>query len=167
VNGPSHVESYREVRDEHTTLVMSHDGYRRRFGFIHRRILTLADDGNRLDGEDVLARDAGAAFRGSGDDYAVRFHLHPSVKASRLSDGRGVMLVLPNKEVWTFEAPDHKVELEDSVFLAATDGPRRTAQIVIRDQARHNAVLRWSLVRSQTSAAATRRSNRREPELPL
>ena len=50
-----------------------------------------------------------------------------SVKASRLSDGRGVMLVLPNREVWTFEALDEKVDLEDSVFLAGNDGPRRTA----------------------------------------
>ena len=30
----------------------------------------------------------------------------PSVKASRLSDARGVMLVLPNRDVWTFEALD-------------------------------------------------------------
>jgi len=26
------------------------------------------------------------------------------------------MLVLPNRDVWTFEALDDKVELEDSVF---------------------------------------------------
>ena len=61
----------------------------------------------------------------------------PSVKASRLSDARGVMLVLPNRDVWTFEALDDKVELEDSVFLAGNDGPRRTAQIVIRQDSRH------------------------------
>jgi len=167
VNGPSHVESYREVRDDHTALIMSHDGYRKRFGFIHRRILTVASDGSRLDGEDVLAKDPGASFRGSGDDYAIRFHLHPLVKASRIADGRGVMLVLPNKEVWTFEAPDHKVELEDSVFLAATDGPRRTAQIVVRDHAKESTMVRWILARSQASASATRRSAPREPELPL
>ena len=59
------------------------------------------------------------------------------MKASRLSDARGVMLVLPNRDVWTFEALDDKVELEDSVFLAGNDGPRRTAQIVIRQDSRH------------------------------
>lgn len=42
------------------------------------------------------------------------------------------MLVLPNRDVWTFEAVNDKVDLEDSVFLAGSDGPRRTAQIVIR-----------------------------------
>ena len=71
---------------------------------------------------------------GDETDFAVRFHLHPHIKASRLADGRAVMLVLPNRDVWTFEALDDQVELEDSVFLAGTDGPRRTAQIVIRQE---------------------------------
>ena len=75
----------------------------------------------------------------------------------------------PNRDVWTFEALDDKVELEDSVFLAGNDGPRRTAQIVIRQDSRHAPSIRWSFVRSTTSASATssRRDARREPELPL
>ena len=91
---------------------------------------------SRLDGEDTLSPAPGARIKGTETDYALRFHLHPSVKASRLSDARGVMLVLPNRDVWTFEALDDKVELEDSVFLAGNDGPRRTAQIVIRQDSR-------------------------------
>jgi hypothetical protein len=55
------------------------------------------------------------------------------------------------------------------VFLAGNDGPRRTAQIVIRQDSRHAASVRWSFVRSATTAAGTtaRRNARREPELPL
>jgi uncharacterized heparinase superfamily protein len=168
VAGPEIVESYREVSSEATVLTMSHDGYRKPFGFIHRRILTVAADGSRVDGEDTLAKDPGASFRGGTDDYAIRFHLHPSVKVSRLSDGRGAMLVLPNRDVWTFEAPDQKIDLEDSVFLAGSDGPRRTTQIVIRQHARQVATVRWSFARSANSAAVTaRRDPQREPELPL
>ena len=68
-----------------------------------------------------------------------------------------------------FETPDDKVELEDSVFLAGNDGPRRTAQIVIRQDARQAPSIRWSFVRSKTAppAAAAKRSTRSEPELPL
>jgi len=89
------------------------------------------------------------------------------VKASRLSDGRGVMLVLPTRDVWTFEARDDKVEVEDSVFLAGNDGPRRTAQIVIRQDSRHAPSVRWSFARSATApapAVTARRGTRREPE---
>jgi len=169
VSGPSNVESYREVVPNGELLTASHDGYLARFGVIHRRVLMAAADGARLDGEDTLTPAPGGKIKGNEADFALRFHLHPSVKASRLSDARGVMLVLPNRDVWTFEALDDKVDLEDSVFLAGNDGPRRTAQIVIRQDCRHASSIRWSFVRSATSAAQTnaRRNARREPELPL
>ena len=169
VSGPANVESYREVVDKGELLTSSHDGYLGSFGLIHRRVLMMAQDGARLDGEDTLAPAPGGRMKGSRNDYALRFHLHPSVKASRLSDARGVMLVLPNRDVWTFEAMDDRVDLEDSVFLAGNDGPRRTAQIVIHQNARQATTVRWSFARSTTSATATsaRRNARREPELPL
>ena len=169
VSGPANVESYREAVPHGELLTTSHDGYLGKFGVIHRRVLMVSQDGSRLDGEDTLSAAPGGKIRGNESDFALRFHLHPSVKASRLSDARGVMLVLPNRDVWTFEAMDDKVDLEDSVFLAGNDGPRRTAQIVIRQDSRHAPSIRWSFVRSSTSAAQTnaRRNARREPELPL
>jgi uncharacterized heparinase superfamily protein len=169
VAGPVMVDNFREVVEGGMLLTTSHDGYLARYGVIHRRILMLAQDGTRLDGEDSVSPAPGGRIRGNEGDYALRFHLHPSVKASRLSDARGVMLVLPNRDVWTFEAQDDRVDLEDSVFLAGNDGPRRTSQIVIRQDSRHAASVRWSFVRSNASPATTnaRRQARREPELPL
>jgi uncharacterized heparinase superfamily protein len=169
VSGPLNVENYREVVANGELLTTSHDGYVPRFSVIHRRVLMVAHDGSRLDGEDTVSPAPGGRTRANQTDYALRFHLHPSVKASRLSDARGVMLVLPNRDVWTFEALDDKVELEDSVFLAGNDGPRRTAQIVIRQDLRQASSIRWSFVRSVTSPATTsaRRNARPEPELPL
>src|SRR5215468_9742009 len=168
-SGPEVVENFREAVTNGVMLSTSHDGYVSRFGVIHRRALMISPDGTRLDGEDTISPAPGGRIKGNDPTFALRFHLHPSVKASRLTDGRGVMLVLPNRDVWTFEALDDKVELEDSVFLAGNDGPRRTAQIVIRQDARHASSVRWSFVRSATSPAATtaRRNARREPELPL
>jgi uncharacterized heparinase superfamily protein len=166
VSGPADVESYREVVADGDLLTASNDGYLAIFGVEHRRVLMISHDGTRLDGEDTVSPAPGARIKGEGD-FALRFHLHPAVKASRLSDGRGVMLVLPNRDVWTFESLDDKVDLEDSVFLAGNDGPRRTAQIVIRQDSRQVSSIRWSFVRSTNAAANARRDARREPELPL
>jgi uncharacterized heparinase superfamily protein len=165
VSGPTRVENFREVIADGTVLSTSHNGYAPKFGLIHRRILVAANDGTRLDGEDTVTPAQGARLRGPGSDYALRFHLHPAVKASSLSDGRGAMLVLPNREVWTFETLDDKVELEDSVFLAGNDGPRRTTQIVIRQDAHQAASIRWSFVRS--SAGEPNKRNRRDTDPPL
>ena len=169
VSGPTNVESYREAVANGLLLTASHNGYLARFGVVHRRVLMIAQDGSRIDGEDTLSPAPGARIKGTETDYTLRFHLHPSVKASRLSDGRGVMLVLPNRDVWTFEALDDKVEVEDSVFLAGNDGPRRTAQIVIRQDSRHAPGVRWTFVRSSAAAVPAtpaKRNARREPESP-
>ena len=169
VSGPVNVESYREAIANGVLLTTSHDGYLARFGVVHRRVLMIAHDGSRLDGEDTLSPAPGGRIKGNETDYVLRFHLHPLVKPSRLSDARGVMLVLPNRDVWRFEALDDKVDIEESVFLAGNDGPRRTAQIVIRQDSRHASSIRWSFVRSNNSAApaSARRGARPEPESPL
>ena len=168
IAGPTQVEVYRETTADGIMITASHNGYAKNFGLIHRRSILMAGDGTRIDGEDALEPVSGGNVRGD-DDFAVRFHLHPNVKASRLADGRAVMLVLPNRDVWMFEALDDAVELEDSVFLAGSDGPRRTVQVVIRERAREAPRVRWSIARSATSPAVTsaRRTTRREPELPL
>ena len=109
VGGPSHVSVSRERSSDWIALRAGHDGYADRYGILHERTVTLAADGARLDGEDLfLAADGGPQIRGKQDRYAVRFHLHPSVKASRLTDGHGVLLMMPNKEAWTFSAGDNR-----------------------------------------------------------
>ena len=169
VSGPSNVGVFREVDNDSIQLTATHDAYARQFGVVHQRSLTLSADGTRLDGEDTLLNASGSSTRNKPDDYVLRFHLHPSVKANRLTDAHGVMLVLPNRDVWTFEAPSDKVDLEDSVFLAGSDGPRRTSQIVIRQHRADSPSVRWSFTRSSASPSVTnaRRDARREPELPL
>ena len=91
------------------------------------------------------------------------------MKATRLTDGHGVMLMTPNKEVWTFSAHEDRVELEDSVYLAASEGPRRTAQIVIHGRARTASRVLWSFQQANpaSSAATARRPREAEPRLPL
>ena len=151
-------------------LRAAHDAYADRFGIVHERTLMLAADGARLDGEDVfLDADGGVQVRNVQDEFAVRFHLHPAVKATRLTDGHGVMLMLPNKEVWTFSAHEDRAELEDSVYLAASEGPRKTTQIVIRGHARTASRVQWSLQQVQPLGAAAARAapEDEEPRLPL
>jgi uncharacterized heparinase superfamily protein len=172
LGGPNHVAVTREDRVEGIVLRAAHDGYADRFSIMHERLIVLVADGTRLDGEDTfLDANGGAQIRTSHDEFAVRFHLHPTVKATRLTDGHGVMLMMPNKEVWTFSAHQDQVDLEDSVYLAGSEGPRRTAQIVIRGHARQAPRVQWSFLQASPAAFAgagtTRRAREEEPRLPL
>ena len=112
---------------------------------IHQRALKLALAGNRIDGEDLfVATDGDTIPAGHADEFAVRFHLHPSVKANKLTDGHGAMLMLPSREVWTFNAYEDRVEIEESVYLSGSDGPRRAVQIVIYGRARKMPRVHWT-----------------------
>jgi uncharacterized heparinase superfamily protein len=172
LGGPSHVSVSREERPNAIVLRASHDGYAPSYGLVHERIVTLSADGTRLEGEDLfLAADGGSRVRSSEDRYAVRFHLHPLVKATRLGDGHGVLLLMPNKEVWTFSAGENHAQIEDSVYLAGNDGPRRAAQVVIHGHAREAPRVIWSFQqansRAEAAAGAARRAREEEPRLPL
>ncbi len=167
LSGPSDVQVAREEREDGTTLNLSHDGYAARFGVIHHRTLRLTANGRRLEGEDIFTPSHGDQLPARrGDVFAVRFHLHPMIKVSRRSDGHGAMLVLPNREVWTFDAFHERVELEESVFLAGPDGPRRAIQIVIYGHARDVPRVDWAFAH-QDAQEPVRRTEREEPQLPL
>ena len=167
VSGPQHLVIAREDRDDDVVLRVSHDGYAERFGIVHQRSLMLTAGTRRLDGEDAFLPAQGKALpQGAKDEFAIRFHLHPAIKANRLTDGHGVMLMLPNREVWNFDAHEDRVELEESVYLAGAEGPRRTLQIVIYGRARQVPRVHWTFSHVTPEKAAARRRGE-EPELPL
>lgn len=168
VAGPESVPVEREDDDEGVTLIASHDGYAAPFSMVHQRRLTLSHDGRRLDGEDrILPWHGHELARNAPDRFAVRFHLHPAVRANRLTHRHGVMLMLPNREVWLFESHDAEVKLEESVYLSGGDGPRRTLQIVIYAQARRNPDIAWSFVHADPTKGGAESRPAEEPELPL
>ena len=168
VAGPGDVPVAREERGDGTLLRVSHDGYAQRYGMVLQRTLRLADNGSRLDGEDAFLPVRGHRLpENKPDDFAVRFHLHPAVKASRLTDGHSVMLMLPNRQVWSFTAYEDRVEVEESVYLSATDGPRRTVQIVVYGQARKTPRVQWTFAQMERAESSSSRDAEMEPELPL
>jgi uncharacterized heparinase superfamily protein len=168
VGGPHRIATERHETPDGIILSATHDGYAGEFGILHRRIVRLAADGRGLHGEDSFLPAHGDSFPNRGrDDYAIRFHLHPSVKANRLTDGQGVMLTLPDRDVWTFDSHGDPVEIEESVYLAGPDGPRRTVQIVMYGQARARPRAAWSFQHTPRATQGARRYRTDEPELPL
>jgi uncharacterized heparinase superfamily protein len=144
IHGPTNVPVQRVEDSGATMLSATHDGYRASLGILHERLWRLSPDGERLDGEDHLVREGpgGAPSRAS-----LRFHLHPTVKASRDGDGRVIRLALPNGEAWQFEADPADPEIEESVFFAVTDRARRTEQIVVTVEASGSMRVRWRFTR--------------------
>ncbi|MFK8249943.1 heparinase II/III family protein [Ancylobacter terrae] len=161
LEGPAEVPVERLVREEAQFLRASHDGYARRFGVLHARSWRLSPDGDRLDGEDVLrAANTRKAARHTADEWVARFHLYPGVVPTLLPEAEAVQLTLPSGETWLFTAPGHEVDIEESVFLAATGGPRRTDQIVVSGDGRAVPRVVWTFLRVAPAPAAEPRPRR-------
>ena len=147
VGGPAapRVERRRSRMGE--VIEATHDGYLGRFGLAHERVLALTHDGARLIGQERLIGATKNADKPAADApraYAVRFHLHPSVRVAPRDDGRGVELTLPSGAMLLFEASGGPPRLEESIFFAGPEGARKTIQIVLTGDAKPGARVRWS-----------------------
>ena len=112
----------------------SHDGYLERFGVTHARQMLIAPNGLLISAEDKLSAPQGLKSPDENliaGDYAVRFHLHPSVRAELGSDGQSVELRLKNGEAWRITSNASETTLEQSFFLADARGPQSTSQVVL------------------------------------
>jgi uncharacterized heparinase superfamily protein len=143
--GPMRVAIERQNTAKRTRMRFAHDGYVSRFGLVHERRLALSADGLRLDGEDRVRPAAGVKLR-AVEPYALRFHIHPAVRLHSLQDAGAVLCILPDGERWIFASPDAAITIEESIFFAAADGPRRCEQIVIYSDSQKPR-LAWSFHR--------------------
>jgi uncharacterized heparinase superfamily protein len=135
-------EATRTESADATWLEMSHDGYRNNFGLVHRRRLYLDAAGADFRGEDVLEP---LERRGNGPtDFAIRFHLHPLVRASLSQGGTAVILSLKSGRGWRFRVAGAAPQLEESIHLG--DGsPRRSTQIVLAGSlAEESVAVQWA-----------------------
>lgn len=160
IAGPSDVRVARQDSEAGHEWVASHDGYHRNLGALHTRRLLLSNDGTTLTGEDEIALPKGTETLPA----VARFHLHPGIRTSLIREGEGALLALPSGEVWEFEASGLAVTIEESIFLAAADGKRRTEQLTISFDAAVTPQVTWRLTRVGTAPRATRSHERGGPE---
>jgi uncharacterized heparinase superfamily protein len=132
-------------------------------GYIHHRQFFLASGGHDLRGEDRVERH-GQNHRPA--DFLIRFHLHPSVKASANRMGAAIILLLPNKDAWQFSSRGGTMMLEESIYLAGGAGPRGSRQIVIRGTAETSDRINWSF-RKLERQARQNGAEEASPRLPF
>ena len=135
----------REETEGNIWLEVVHDGYRHGFGMIHRRRLYLAADGADLRGEDRLD-----PYRRSarGAPFAVRFHLHPEVRASLAQGGDAALLRLPKGGGWELRAGGARLSLEPSIYLGRGGEIRRAQQVVLSGHCDAQGMkVKWALRR--------------------
>jgi len=136
--------------DASVSVRVSHDGYRDRFGLLHRRRLTLRKSGLEFEGHDQLtpAGDAGDAS-GTRASFAIRFHLHPRVSAQLSPHANAVTLTTPGGQSWRFLSESADLDIEESIFFADPICLRRSLQVVLKGPWTKATSVLWKLEKVQ------------------
>ena len=140
--GPRSV--HHDVADSDTALSVriGHDGYREKFGLLHRRRLTLRKSGLEFEGFDQLSAVGDNAIDPKAR-FAIRFHLHPRVAAQLSRNTNAVTLTTNGGQVWRFLAEGGELDVEESIFFADPICLRRSLQIVLKGPCTRATSIQW------------------------
>jgi len=146
--GVGEVELARQESESSSRIEASHDGYARRYGFVHRRQIVLAGDGRELRGEDMLLP-VGKRRKLAATGFAIRFHLGQGVTVSPTADGMAALLRLPGGSLWQFRCRGGTLAIEDSLWIDGEGRPQATQQLVVSGESpAGGASVSWALKRA-------------------
>lgn len=153
--GPS-LDDVRRASDESGITVQGrHDGYRDKFGLLHRRYLFIDHAGSNLRGIDEMIRPMKlkTAPPKAPIPYTARFHLHPAVRA-RIIDQQMALLETPGGQRWRLRTDAPDIAIDPSIYWGGP-APRESLQIVLSGEADpmgHGLSppnrIRWALTRA-------------------
>jgi uncharacterized heparinase superfamily protein len=132
--GVTEVELNRQELESGSRLDLSHDGYVRRRGYVHRRLVLMSGDGKEIRGEDMLTP-AVRRRKPQRLPVQIRFHLAPGVEPTPTADGQGALLRIELGALWQFRAGAGKLTIEDSLWVDAGGRPHATQQLVVSHEA--------------------------------
>jgi uncharacterized heparinase superfamily protein len=134
LSGPVNAQAAFADQGDNLRIKGSHDGYLNDFGVSHARQFLISPNGRLISSEDKLSAPAGIKSPDGdliGGEYAIRFHLHPTVRAEMAPGGQSVLLKLKNGETWRIGSNAPETKIEESFFLADARGPQPAQQVVL------------------------------------
>ena len=106
-------KSYTEDKDFYF-IAASHNGYEKKFGYIHTRSIKILKKEDKIFGNDELKK---AKNYSNPLIYFVRFHIYPNTKIVKTKAGNSILISLPNREGWLLQSKTNNFEIENNIFL--------------------------------------------------
>jgi uncharacterized heparinase superfamily protein len=136
---PLHVHADRQDSNGAHWIEASHDGWAKLFGAVHHRRLGLSENGEEIQGEDLIEA-------AQPQPFTIRFHLHPNVTASLQQDDGAVLLRLASGQGWRLRAEGAPIRVEESVYFGHAE-PRRAEQVVLAGHQDGPQHVKWSITK--------------------
>ena len=120
VYGNSLLEKHKILKKSYTedndffSLSASHDGYEKKFGYMHTRSIKIPKKEDKVFGEDELKKIKNFT---RSLTYSVRFHIYPNTRIVKTKAGNSVLISLENDEGWLLHSKTNSLEIEKNIFL--------------------------------------------------
>ena len=124
-------------------IAASHNGYEKKFGYIHERSIKILKKEDKIYGEDILKKTKNYS---NPIRYSIRFHVYPDTKIVKTKAGNSVLISLPNKEGWLLQSDTNNFKIEKNIFLGNKNKIINNESIFISENINNEIiVIKWRI----------------------
>jgi len=106
-------KNYSEDKDFYS-ITAAHNGYEKKFGYIHTRSIKISKKEDKIFGHDELKKTKSFS---NLLNYFIRFHIYPDTKIVKTMAGNSILISLSNGEGWSLVSETNNFEIEKNIFL--------------------------------------------------
>ena len=137
-------KNYTENKDFYS-LEASHNGYEKKFGYIHTRLIKILKNEDKVFGHDKLTKTKNYS---NSVIYSVRFHIYPDIKIVKTKGGNSVLISLSNGEGWLLQSDTNVFEIEKNIFFGNKNKIVNNESASISGSTSETAVsIKWTIER--------------------
>ena len=120
VYGNSLIHKHKVIKKDYTedkdfySIVAAHNGYEKKFGYIHTRSIKISKKEDKIFGQDELKKTKNFS---NLLNYFIRFHIYPDAKIVKTIAGNSILINLKNNEGWLLLSETNNFEIEKNIFL--------------------------------------------------
>ena len=151
IYGNSLIEKHKVIKKHYTednnfySVIGSHNGYEKKFGYLHTRSIKIAKKEDKIFGQDELKK---TKRYSKSLKYFVRFHIYPNTKIVKTKAGNAVIIRLPNGEGWLLQSKTNNLEIEKNIFLGNKNKIINNESIFISEKMSEEIILlKWEIER--------------------
>ena len=120
VYGNSLVQKHRIIKKNYVEdkdfyfISAAHNGYEKKFGYIHTRTIKISKKYDKIFGTDELkkTKDYSSILK-----YFIRFHFYPDTKVVKTMSENSILISLSNGEGWSLLSDTGNFKIEKNIFL--------------------------------------------------
>ena len=120
IYGNSLIHKHKVIKKDYTedkdfySISAAHNGYEKKFGYIHTRSIKISKKEDKIFGQDELKKTKNFS---NLLNYFIRFHIYPDAKIVKTIAGNSILINLKNNEGWLLLSETNNFEIEKNIFL--------------------------------------------------